>query len=148
MFCASCFNTGLSSAGNCLYTAGGVCGRTLNFTADKNGFQITRRGEAWLYPISSPADRATSVSTGKRDKARPFMSARRYAMDARTRALFHFDERIEQGGFRQRIQEGDISGSGDNHEPGGMPLPGIHCSLVPVPPLYISYVVRDSTWPS
>ena len=94
------------------------------------------------------------VSTGKRYKARSFMPARRCAMDDRTLALFHFDEKIEEGGFRQRVdetqrlQEGDISGSGDNHEPGGMPLPGIHCSLVPVPPLYISYVERDSTWPS
>ena len=65
-------------------------------------------------------------------------------MDDFTRSLSHFDEKIEERGSRQRVnetqrmQEGDISGSGDNYEPGGMPLPGIHCSLVPVPPLYIS----------
>ena len=70
--------------------------------------------------MSSPADRADKgpdagpvewfidevrVSTGKRYKARSFMPARRYAMDDRTLALFHFDEKIKDGGFRQRVDE-------------------------------------------
>ena len=60
----------------------------------------------WLYLMSSPADRADKrldarpfecfidevrISTGKRYNTRSFMPARRFDMDDRTLALFHFD---------------------------------------------------------